>query len=284
MITVFQNGTNVEIVGIDNFVLSDTLDCGQAFRWEACGDGNWQGVAYGRYLKIGFEYGKLILYNTDFTEFETVWRSYFDLDRDYNYIISTLSSNNILKKACEFGGGIKVLRQEPWECLCSFIISQNNNIPRIKGIINRLCETFGDKISDGFYAFPSAERIAELSLEELAPLRAGFRAKYILDAARKVASGEIDLNRIAKMKTDAARSELTKIYGVGEKVADCVLLFGMGHIDALPRDVWIKRVLSEMFEGDLPDLAKPYAGIAQQYLFHYARMTKLDFQENKNER
>ena len=284
MITVTQNGNNIEVVGIDDFSLAHTLDCGQAFRWSECDDGSWQGVAFGRYLKISAENKKLIFHDTDFEEFEAVWRSYFDIDRDYNYIKSILSADEILKKAAEFAGGIKVLRQDAWECLCSFIISQNNNIPRIKGIINRLCESFGEPIGNGFYSFPSAERIAALTLEDLAPLRSGFRAKYILDAAKRVVSGEINLKEISEMKSDAARSELTKIYGVGDKVADCVLLFGMGHINVLPKDVWIKRVLSRLFDGALPDFAAPYAGIAQQYLFHYARMTKLDIGENKNER
>ncbi len=277
MITVTQNGNNVEVVGINNFNLADTLDCGQAFRWSQCDDGCWQGVAYGRYLKISIENKKLILHDTNFDEFEAVWRKYFDLDRDYDYIKSILSADETLKKAAEFAGGIKVLRQDAWECLCSFIISQNNNIPRIKGIINRLCESFGEPICNGMYAFPSAERIAKLTLEDLAPLRSGFRAKYILDAAKRVASGEIDFEKISAMKSDAARSELTKIYGVGDKVADCVLLFGMAHINVLPKDVWIKRVLSELYDGALPDFVSPYAGIAQQYLFHYARMTKMDF-------
>ncbi len=274
MITVTQNGNNVELVGINDLSLADTLDCGQAFRWSECEDGSWQGVAFGRYLKISAENKKLILHDTDFEEFEAVWRNYFDLDRDYNYIKNILSADKTLKKAAEFASGIRVLRQDAWECLCSFIISQNNNIPRIKGIINRLCQVFGEPLENGFYTFPSADRIASLTVEELAPLRSGFRAKYIIDAAKRVASGETDLKRISEMKSDVARGELTKIYGVGEKVADCVLLFGMGHINVLPKDVWIKRVLSELYDGELPDFAAPYAGIAQQYLFHYARMTK----------
>ncbi len=278
-ISVFQAEQNVEVVCSDRFSLADTLDCGQAFRWEACPDGSFLGVAFGRVLRVRQEDKKIILYNTDFEAFESVWRGFFDLDRDYEYIRKILDADETLKKATDFAGGIRVLRQDPWECLCSFIISQNNNIPRIKGIINRLCESFGEPISDGFYSFPSAERIASLTLEELAPLRAGFRAKYILDAAKRVASGQINFKKIETMKTDDAREELMKIYGVGEKVADCVLLFGLGRSEVIPKDVWIKRVLSELFGGALPDFAVPYAGIAQQYLFHYARMTKLGIGE-----
>ena len=172
-------------------------------------------------------------------------------------------------------GGIRILKQEPWETVCSFIISQNNNIPRIKGIIERLCENFGEKIEGGF-AFPSAEKIAALSLEELAVIRSGFRAKYILDAARKFASGEISSERLEQLSTDEARSQLMKIYGVGEKVADCVLLFAFARIDAFPKDVWIKRAMEKLFSGDLPECAVPYAGIVQQYIFHFARTTKLE--------
>ena len=278
--SVFQAEENVELVlDGDIFSLSDTLDCGQAFRWKETEDGAFEGVAFGKYKKIRQEENKLIFYDTDISEFEEIWEDYFDLDRDYSYIKEVISKNENLKKACEFAGGIRVLRQDPWECLCSFIISQNNNIPRIKGIIERLCEGFGERLGNGYYTFPTAEKVASLSLEDLAPLRSGFRAKYILDAAKKVASGEINLEEISKMKSDSARAELVKIYGVGEKVADCVLLFGMGHVEVLPKDVWIKRVLANLFDGALPDFAEPYAGIAQQYLFHFARMTKLEIGE-----
>ena len=167
-----------------------------------------------------------------------------------------------------------MLNQEPWETLCSFIISQNNNIKRIKGIISRLCENFGEN-KGGFYTFPTAEKIAALTLEDLSVLRSGFRAKYILDAAKKVSSGEVELKKLKDAPTDGARDELMKITGVGPKVADCVLLFGLEHADAFPKDVWIKRAMQVLFDGELPECAKPYAGITQQYIFLYARETKL---------
>ena len=165
--------------------------------------------------------------------------------------------------------------QEPWETLCSFIISQNNNIPRIKGIIDRLCMNFGEN-QNGVYTFPSANIIAKLSLEDLSVLRSGFRAKYILDAAKKVSSGEIDLDTLKSMDIDSARQELMKIKGVGPKVADCTLLFALEHIEAFPKDVWIKRAMEKLFGGQLPECAVPYAGIVQEYIFYYARTTKLD--------
>jgi N-glycosylase/DNA lyase len=258
------------------FDLSLCLDCGQAFRWSEVEPELWHGVAFGRYLKLGLKDGALTLYNTSAEDFDNIWRDYFDFDRDYGKIITEISENEVLASAAGFADGIRILRQEPWEALCSFIISQNNNIPRIKGIVERLCENFGEEIAEGFYSFPSAERLASLTVEDLAVLRSGFRAKYILDAARKVASGEIDLEALKTEELDDAREKLMTIYGVGAKVADCTLLFGLSHIDAFPKDVWIKRAMAKLFDGELPACAVPYAGIAQQYIFHYARMTKLD--------
>lgn len=272
----FKNNS-VYIKGLEHFDLANTLDCGQAFRWSADENNIWSGVAHGIYLRLEkLGDGTIVLYDTNEQAFNNLWRDYFDLDRDYDTIISAVSGNEILKTASQFGKGIRVLNQEPWETLCSFIISQNNNIKRIKGIIKILCETFGDKIENG-YTFPTAQRIAKLSLEDLSVLRAGFRAKYILDAANKVSSGEINLSKLQDMPVDDARAELMKIKGVGPKVADCALLFSHKHIDAFPKDVWIKRAMDVLFGGELPKEAVPYAGIIQQYIFFYARETKLEF-------
>ncbi len=267
---------SVHIKGIEHFSLPQTLDCGQAFRWEETTDGSWQGVAFGKMLKLKKQSdGTIILFNTTEEDFKNIWQDYFDLNRDYNEIITAVSGNEILKNACQYGKGIRVLNQEPWETLCSFIISQNNNIKRIKGIITRLCENFGEK-RDGYYTFPKPEKIASLTLDDLAVLRSGFRAKYILDAAQKVSSGEIDLYSLKNMSVDDARQELMKIKGVGPKVADCTLLFSHKHIEAFPKDVWIKRAMEKLFGGELPKEAVQYAGIIQQYIFFYARETKLE--------
>lgn len=273
--TEFKN-QNVYIYGLENFNLPHTLDCGQAFRWEEKENGIWKGVAFNRYLELQkLPDNTVILFNTTKENFENIWRDYFDLDRDYKAIIKAISGNEILNKASNFGSGIRVLNQEPWETLCSFIISQNNNIKRIKGIISRLCENFGDDMGE-FYTFPSAENISKLSLEDLSVLRAGFRGKYILDAAKKLSSGEIRLENLKSMPIDVARNELMKINGVGPKVADCALLFSHKHIEAFPKDVWIKRAMETLFDGNLPKEALPYAGIVQQYIFFYARETKLE--------
>ena len=270
---ITENNGNIEIRGIENFDLEETLDCGQAFRWKPVSEKLWCGIAYGRLLKIGHNDHVITLYNTTLNEYESIWREYFDFDRNYGEIIKIISQNDILKKAAEQHSGIRILKQEPWETLCSFIISQNNNIPRIKGIIERFCENFGQTIQGGF-AFPSAEVIMKLTPEDLAPIRCGFRARYIIDGARKYLNKEINIEAIKNADIDTARNELMKITGVGTKVADCTLLFGFARIDALPKDVWIKRAIEQYFNGEFPECAMQYAGIAQQYLFNYIRLNK----------
>ena len=273
---IIENNNNIEIYGINNFVLKDTLECGQAFRWREINENLFEGIAYNKYLKIEFKDERIIFHNTSIKDFDEIWKNYFDLERNYEEIIETITVHPIIKDACTFTNGIRILNQEPWEALCSFIISQNNNIPRIKGIIERLCENFGESNNSGIYFFPTAEKIASLSLEDLQVIRSGFRAKYILDAAKKVSEGEIELNKLKILDTDSARAELMKIYGVGAKVADCTLLFGLGHINAFPKDVWIKRALVHLFDGELPSCTKGFEGIAQQYIFHYVRTANIE--------
>jgi N-glycosylase/DNA lyase len=253
-----------------DFSLDETLDCGQAFRWVKISDNTYQGFSADKPLIISEDNGEFIFHDTSEDVFLNYWCEYFDLNTDYSELKSKFSEDKTLKKACEFAPGIRLLKQDKWEALCSFIISQNNNIPRIKGIVERLCENFGEKKAFG-YTFPTAERIASLSVEDLQPLRAGFRARYILDAAKRVASGEIDLDKISKLPLDEARAELMKICGVGIKVADCALLYGMYRLEFFPVDVWIKRVLEQYYPDGLPECIKGYEGIAQQYLFHYIR-------------
>ena len=180
-----------------------------------------------------------------------------------------------VKKACEEYYGIRILHQKPWEALCSFIISQNNNIPRIMGIIDRLCENFGEKKGENDYAFPSYESLKSLTVEDLSPLRAGFRHKYIVDAVQKLCSGEIELEKIKEMPIEEARTELMKIKGVGAKVAECTLLYGFGRKEAFPVDVWVKKIMAEMYPEGLPECCKNIEGIAQQYLFHWRRNSDL---------
>ena len=257
---------------ISDLDLAQTLDCGQSFRWSENGDGSFSGIAFGRSVRVRLDGDTLYIENAP-REDAPLWRSYFDLDLDYGEVRRGIAEiHPILREASEYAGGIRILRQEPYEALCTFIISQNNNIKRIKGIVARLCESFGKGLPDGGYAFPTAQRMAELSPDDLAPLRAGFRARYLADAAKKVASGEVDLEKCRGADYGEARAELMKITGVGVKVADCTLLFGLHRVEAFPVDVWMKRALETLFPGMAPSDFGEYAGIAQQYIFHYSRM------------
>ncbi|MGN1127100.1 MAG: DNA-3-methyladenine glycosylase family protein [Ruminococcus sp.] len=269
----YKDGTIV-VKNVTSLDLGETLDCGQSFRWRENGDGSFTGVAYGKLVTVSLVNGDLHIENTTQQDFENIWREYFDLDLDYDNIRSSIGEiHPVLKEASAYAPGIRILRQEPWEALCTFIISQNNNIKRIKGIVDRLCTTFGEKIGEtDFYTFPTAETLSKLTPDDLAPLRAGFRNKYIIDASKKVANGEVDLEKCKEIPYDDARTELCKIKGVGNKVADCTLLFGMHRIEAFPIDVWMRRAMEKLFPNMTGEDFGEYAGIAQQYIFHYARM------------
>lgn len=266
---IIKSDKYITVKNFGSFDLGLSADCGQAFRWKKDENGMWVGIAYGKHLKAKQAENELIFY-TSAEDFDSLWKNYFDLETDYSAICERFSADENLSKAVNCCPGIHILKQEPWEALCSFIISQNNNIPRIKGIIERLCETFGNEI-DGGFTFPDAATLAVLEPEDLAPLRAGFRAKYIIDAARKVSDGEVDFDKIRNSPIEFGREELQKICGVGAKVAECTLLYGFYKVDAFPVDVWVKRIMSEMYPDGFPECADSVKGIAQQYLFHWRR-------------
>lgn len=253
--------------------LAQTLDCGQCFRFYPQEGGSWHGVAGSHPLTLRQTNDGLLFEKILLAEFQSFWRGYFDLDRDYQAIIDSYRLNAVLSACADFSPGMRILRQDAWEALISFIISQNNNVKRIKGIIDRLCRAFGEPCEPGGtdYAFPSPSALADLREDDLAPLRAGWRAAYILDAARRVSSGEIDLKEIAAMPISDARKALQTIHGVGPKVAECALLYGMSRMEAFPLDVWMKRAMKQLFPGCTPDSFGQYPGIAQQYIFHYCR-------------
>ncbi|SDN59974.1 DNA-3-methyladenine glycosylase family protein [Acetanaerobacterium elongatum] len=265
------SGKDIVITHLQDFCLRDILCCGQCFVFRELAPDTFFGTAGGRALTVSQSGDTLTLHNTTPTDFEGFWRGYFDLDRDYAAVKRALCCDETLRLAVAYAPGMRVLRQPPWEALCSFILSQNNNIKRIQGIVERLCETFGEALPGGGYGFPTPQTLASLTVEDLAPLRAGFRAKYILDAAQKVASGEVNLNELYTLDIDDARRSLMRIKGVGIKVADCALLYGASRVEAFPLDVWMKRAMASLFPKGLPDCAVPYAGLAQQYIFHYIR-------------
>lgn len=284
-----EENSNLIIEDITDFELSDVFDCGQCFRWEPIGENCYIGVASGRALLIEKNKNSLILHCTSKADFEDIWCDYLDLSRDYAKIKATLSEDSVLREAIGYGKGIRILRQDTFETLISFIISAGNNIPRIKGIISRLCESFGDEIEymgKRFYSFPTAEKISSLTLDELSVIRAGFRDKFILSAAKAVAEGSFDIEAVRNMSATDAKSALMQLPGVGDKVSDCILLFGLGKYDSFPIDVWIKRIMEycyfdkkEQKREVISEFAAKqfgeYGGFAQQYLFFWARENKI---------
>ena len=267
------NDNVVRVKTAGDMSLRDTLCCGQSFRWREQEDGSFKGTAFQKNVTVSTEGCDLIIKGADVSDFEGIWKGYFDLEFDYVALKEEFCKKHpVLAQAAKFAPGIHILRQEPFEALISFIISQNNNIKRIEGIVERLCENFGEKLPSGEFSFPTAEKLASLTEDDLKPLRAGFRNRYILDAARKAYSGEVCLEELRTMPFDDAKKKLMTIVGVGSKVADCVLLYGLHRTEAFPMDVWMKRAMSTLFPDTDPTFFGEYAGIAQQYIFHYSRM------------
>ncbi len=253
----------------DNFSLGSTVLSGQCFRWSEFENGYF-GIVSG-YPVTAFQTGDKIEIHSSKEIDADFWRLYFDLDRDYTAINDEIISLEPRLSQCEtYARGVRILKQEPFEALCSFIISQNNNIPRIKGIISSLCEKFGKNLGEG-YAFPTPLELSEATAEDFAALGLGYRAPYLVDAVRRVNDGRFDICKACEMPTDELRSMLLSIHGVGPKVAECVLLYGFSRLESFPVDTWIKKALRELLGNDTPILSSPYAGIAQQYIFEYIR-------------
>lgn len=277
----------VRLSGCGNFSVFKTFDCGQCFRFDPTPSENGEytvsGVAFGRRISVAQSCegdGSLTLYGSDSYDFDRIWKHYLSLDTDYDEIDEAITTAldshgcNVMKNAARLSRGIRILRQDPWEALCSFIISQNNNIPRIKKIISALCEKFGDATTDGRgKTFPTPEALAAADESDIFALKTGFRAAYISDAARRVASGDVDFSAIESAESfDECDAMLRKIRGVGPKVSACTLLFGFGRLDAYPIDTWMRKVEAHHFPDGL-DHTKfgKYAGVAQQYLFYTER-------------
>ena len=295
----------MEVTGLGEYDLKDTFECGQCFRYEVIRKEN----GYVEYMTVVGEAiikvaqkkrGELIFLDVDEETFKNVCIPYFALETDYEKIrddVISRTESEWLKRAANTASGIRILAQEPWETLFSFIISQNNNIPRIRKIIKRLCAEYGVNIClqnkvkkcplskiDGVpchekckecgscYTFPTANAIVNRP-EGLLTANPGFRYKYLCDAAEKVDTGVVDLAEIANAHSYSYTVDaLCEIKGVGEKVASCTALFGFGNLEAFPIDVWMKRAIDEYFDGHLdPKTLGSYAGVAQQYIFHYIR-------------
>lgn len=301
----YRGEPTLELSGLGRCNLTDTLECGQAFRYECIcreeGYVEYLTVVGDLLIRVGQRAeGELIFYGISEEELERTAIPYFALDRDFEAIradVMARTSSEWLRDAAEQAGGIVILKQDPWEALFSFIISQNNNIPRIRKIIRKISAEYGKNLAEArglsvcplpdrdhapcegkcrecgiCYSFPTAKAVVD-NPDGLLPSHPGFRYKYLLDAARRVAEGECDLAAIsAAASYEVTLTELKKILGVGDKVASCVALFGFANLEAFPIDVWMKRAIDTYFDGALdPRELGPYAGVAQQYIFHKIR-------------
>lgn len=283
------DGKGITVEGVKDFDPVHTFECGQCFRWHREPDGSYTGVVRARVANVTYTpSGRLLLRNVSLEDFEQIWFDYFDLGRDYSDVKKAVAIDGIMQKAVEFGSGIRLLKQEPWEALISFILSSNNRIPRIMKIIEDISRLYGNELEyDGrkYNSFPDIQSLAACSLEQIQVCRAGYRCGYIHKAAARIALGEFDMNKLARMETIEARSYLLQLHGVGSKVADCMLLYSGTKYDVFPTDVWVKRVMEELYfkrEASFREIQQfaaenfgGYAGMAQQYLFYYAREHKI---------
>ena len=274
----------------ESFELKDIFECGQCFRWNKNDDGSYTGIVNKGVLNVEKQNEKIIFTGMLDGDIKEVVRFYFDLDRNYEEIKMQLSNiDKYLKTSVEYGKGIRILNQDLWETIISFIISANNNIPRIKGIIERISKKYGTEIEwngEKYYTFPIPKQLGKATAEDLRSLGTGFRDIRIYETTQKVLSGEFNLKEIQKKDTLSAREELLSLSGVGPKVADCILLFStLKRFDVFPIDVWVRRVMNDLYIKN-PDEKKvsnkvinkvafekfgDEAGLAQQYLFYWRR-------------
>ncbi|MGL5651812.1 MAG: DNA-3-methyladenine glycosylase family protein [Paraclostridium sp.] len=283
---VYEKENSVVIEGALDFDPKHIFECGQCFRWKAEDDGSYTGVAKGRVINVSREGNTVYLKNTNLEDFNKIWKPYFDLDTDYAKIKNELKSvDEYLEKATEFGWGIRILRQDPWEMLISFIISSNNRIPMIQRAISNLSREYGTYIGKlngvDYYDFPTAQQLSKASIADIRACSTGFRDKYIKATTERVISENEDVYNYENLGTEDCRKKLMEFNGVGPKVCDCIALFGMQKYDTFPVDVWVKRVMQEFYVEDdmsLPKIRKyaidkfeDLSGFAQQYLFYYAR-------------
>ncbi len=281
---VIEENNKIILKDVINFELPHIFDCGQCFRWNRQENNNYIGVAFGRVIEIEKNNDDVVIYNSNLKDFKSIWINYFDLERDYTYIKEELQKDELLKKAVEYGSGIRILQQDPFEMLISFIISSNNRIPMIKRAIENISKTYGKAIEykgNTYYAFPTLEEFSAATLKEVEAIGVGFRAKYIVKTLEDLSKVTYDLNEIKISDDNGCHEGLKKFSGVGPKVADCIMLFSMGKYSAFPVDVWVKRAMQFFYVA--PDVSLPkirefardkfgtLSGFAQQYLFYYAR-------------
>jgi len=275
-----------ELFPVRDYDLAATLTSGQAFRWKRCGNA-WEGVIAGRWIELRQE-ANAIVARTAEAQSDWDWlRHYLQIDVDLGKVIATFPNDDAMRASVTACGGLRLLRQDPWECLASFILSSTKQIVQIQQIVHALCECFGSRVAvpaghEAMYAFPRAEQVASAAERDLRACKMGFRAPNLLATAKMVAAGEIDLRRLADQDCETARTALVQLPGVGEKIANCVLLFAYGFQDAFPVDVWVRKALLQLYfprrrpsarrlERFIRTYFAPNSGYAQQYLFHYMR-------------
>lgn len=279
---IVEDKNKIIIRNLKDFEPKHIFECGQAFRWKVEEDGSYTTIAFKRLVNVKRKDKDIILSNTNIEEFNNIWYKYFDLARDYGEIKESLSKDPILKEATSYGHGIRILNQEAFETIISFIISANNQIPRIKRSIELISQHYGDKIEDSYYSFPTPEQLSKVGVEELKTIsRVGFRAERIIKTSEMIHKGEINLDSIFKVDRNTGKEILMTLPGVGPKVSDCILLFAFDKEDAFPVDVWVKRVMEYFYLKEDTNikyigdegarLFGKLAGYAQQYLFYYAR-------------
>ncbi len=263
---IFINGSGI--------ILSDTFECGQCFRWNPIEKDKYIGVVNGKVIIATQTDEGFTLEGDDIDKDVEFWKNYFDLETDYESIGNNFEKDTYIYNAAKAGQGIHILRQDPWEVTVSFIISANNNITRIKKIIEKLCELKGSAINYNgktYYSFPSPQQLADISQEDIEALHAGYRGRYLSELF-KYANNGFSSTSLRDLDNTSLRKELLSLLGVGNKVCDCIMLFGYTRYSAFPKDVWIKRVIAEnLGEGFSESDLGEYAGVIQQYLFHYAR-------------
>ena len=278
-LVITHKRNRVTITG--EYVSLDTLfQSGQSFRFKKNAKGFF-GVAYGRQIQISEVSNGFSILPTTPEEMQEIWTEYFDLSRSYQEIEERFAIDPIMRKTLPYCRGMRLLKQEPFETLVTFIISANNNEARIRKIVEEICRQFGTKATGGGYAFPTPKQLSKATEEELVRCGCGYRARYIAQTAKLVRDG-FDICKAGEMEYTHARDYLQLLPGIGPKVADCILLFAFRMLSAFPRDVWIVRILQEEYHFNPKNDAETlrfinqtfgeYAGIAQQYLFHYARM------------
>lgn len=276
----------------DTFELADIFECGQCFRWNKEENGSYTGVFHNNVLNVDKNGNEIAFKGICEGNIEKICTDYFDLNRDYTKIKEELSNiDDNLKRSIKYGKGIRILNQDLWETIISFIISANNNIPRIKGIIERLSKSYGRKIvynNKEYFTFPTPEELRNVTVEDFRNLGSGFRDIRLYETTHMILEKQVDLKKLEKLPTKLAREELLRLSGVGPKVADCILLFStLKRFDVFPIDVWVRRVMNELYiknedenkvtKKEIQKLADEkfgnMQGLAQQYLFYWKRET-----------